>query len=249
MKKTAFLSDILFTFFTAFLLSTVLFRFLGVGFSLALFLSIPCGILTAMGVGAYLLHRRKRYFLKRSDEALKNKLLTHLSLLNDERKTNFFRDLFPESETRRSLLKIFTNDAVYFLAFHFAPVNQDEVASFARLKTSKRKIIFCGEIEERALSLCLRLSIEVQTGESVFRFVQKNNALPEVFLGEETPVNKRKRKFRLCFAKTNARRFFVSGALVVLASFFTPFPIYYWLFGVVLLTASAVIRIFGYSVA
>lgn len=249
MKKTAFISDILFTFLSAFLFSTIFFRALGVGFLPALFLSLPCGLLTATGVGAYLLHRRKRYFLKRSDEALKNKLLTHLALLTDEQKTRFFLDLFPESETRRSLLKIFTADAVYFLAFHFAPVTQDEVAGFARLKTSKRKILFCGEIDERALALCMRLSIDVQTGESVFRFVQKNDALPKAFLGEETPVNKRNRKFRLCFAKTNAKRFFVSGALILLASFLTPFPIYYWSVGGVLLTVSAVIRIFGYSVA
>ena len=179
---------------------------------------------------------------------MKNKLLTHLSLLTAEKKTVFFRNVFPQQDMRRGLLKIFTPDAVYFLAFHFMPVQQDEVASFSHLKTSKRKVLLCGEIEDQALALCMRLHIEVQTGESVFRLVQSQNAMPEVFLGEETPVHKHKRKFRLCFAKNNSKRFFTSGALILLASLFSPFPLYYWLFGSILLTASAVIRIFGYSV-
>lgn len=248
MKKTAFISDILFTFLVAFLLSTVFFRFLSLAFVPALVLGALCGTLSALGVGAYLLHRRKRYFLKRSDEALKNKLLTHLALLSNERKTRFFQALFAEENARYTKLKIYTEKAVYFLPFHFSPVLEDEVASFARLRTSKQKILLCGEIEERALALCMRLQIQVLTGEEVYRLVRSKNALPAEFLGEETPVNKHKRQFRLCFSKANSKRFLVSGALIILASLFTPFPLYYWLFGGLLLTVSAVIRIFGYSV-
>ncbi|MBR2023796.1 MAG: hypothetical protein IJ996_04710, partial [Clostridia bacterium] len=100
MKKTAFISDILFTLLLSFLLSVVLFRLIGVRFFPALLLGAVCASLTALGVGAYLIHRRKRYFLKRSDETKKNKLLTHLALLSGERKTQFFRDIFSEETVR-----------------------------------------------------------------------------------------------------------------------------------------------------
>lgn len=249
MKKTAFISDILFTLLLSFFLSVVIFRLLGIGFFLALLLGAVCAVLTTLGVGAYLIHRRKRYFLKRSDETQKNKLLTHLALLPSERKTQFFRDVFPEENVRVHPLRIVTGDEVYFLAFHFSPVTQDEVATFSHLKTAKKKIILCGEIEDVALALCARLQIEVQTGEKVYRLVQAKNALPSQFLGEETAQTKRKFRFRLCFAKSNSRRFLVSGALILLASVFTPFPLYYWIFGIILLCVSACIRIFGYSLS
>ncbi|MBR2023751.1 MAG: hypothetical protein IJ996_04480, partial [Clostridia bacterium] len=134
-------------------------------------------------------------------------------------------------------------------AFHFSPVTQDEVATFTHLKTAKKKIILCGEIDDVALALCTRLQIEVQTGETVYRLVQAKNALPTQFLGEETAQSKRKWHLRLCFAKSNARRFLISGALILLASVFTPFPLYYWVFGSILLCVSACIRIFGYSLS
>ncbi len=248
MKKTAFFSDILFTFLVAFLLSTVFFRFLAIPFLPAVLLGVACGGLATLGIGAYLAHKRKKYLLKRSDEVLKNKLLTHLALLPRERKTQFFRDVFAEETVRYTDSKIFTADAVYCLSFRFAPVTADDVAKFLHVKTAKQKILLCGEMEEEALRLCMRLNIQVQTGESVYRLVQAKNALPQTFLGEDAPANKRERKFRLCFAKSNAKRFLVSGSLLLLASLFTPFPLYYRLFGGALVIASAVIRIFGYSV-
>ena len=249
MKKTAFISDILFTLLLSFLVSVVLFRCIGVRFIPSVLLGAICSTLTTLGIGAYLMHRRKRYFLKRSDETLKNKLLTHLALLSCERKTQFFRALFPDENVRAQNLRILTADTVYFLAFHFSPVTQDEVAAFTHLKTAKKKIVLCGEIEDSALSLCSRLQIGVQTGEAVYRLVRSKNALPTQFLGEETPQTKRAFRFRLCFAKSNSRRFLLCGTLILLASLLTPFPLYYWIFGLILLCVAACIRIFGYSLS
>lgn len=243
MKKTAFISDLLFTLFLSFCLSVVVFRLLGLPFLPSVLLGAVCSALTTLGIGAYLFYRRKKYYLKRSDEAQKNKLLTHLSLLSTEKKLQFFRNVFPNARFQNS--RIITDKETYFLCFHFASVNKDETARCTHLKTTKRKILLCDKIDDDALALCFSFDIEVWTGERVYQFIKDCQALPTQFLGEES--GKGKFKIRLCFAKSNARRFLISGAFILLASLFTPFPLYYQWFGVILLGIATCIRVFGYT--
>ena len=249
MKKFAFFSDLIFSFFVSFLFSIFLFRYLRVPLLPAFLLACLCGILTAAAVGAILQIKRKNLYLKKSDETQKEKLLLHLALLSDEAKTQFFKQAL-STETheanRFGRLRLSTKTDFYFLKFSLAPVCADEVASLSRVKTSKQKIVLCAQIEESAFALCNRLGIEVKTGENVYKLLKERNLLPQEYLGDQ-PVKKTKRRVKLWFSKNNARRFLVGGGLVLLMSRLTPFYYYYLLFGVLLLLGSVLVRIFGYE--
>lgn len=248
MKKSAFISDLLFTFFSGFLLSLCFFRYLGISFALSLVLSILCGALLLCGVGAYLSSKRKSFFLKRSDEAQKQRLLTHLALLTDNKKTTFFEKIFQaEGGEKISSLRIRTNDCIYFLHFRFSPVTADEIASLFRLKTKRRKIILCDRIEENASILAHNLGVEYKTAEEVYTLIKEKDALPESYLGQESAESKRNKFIRLCFAKSNAKRFFISSLLLLATSLITPFPYYYVSFGAILLIVAVLLRIFGHA--
>ena len=249
MKKTAFISDILFAFLFVAIFTLCLFRYLKIAMFPAFLLAVLCGALFALSVGALLQRKRKTLFLRQSDEAQKERLLTHLALLSDEQKTQFFAKIFAlNGEVKRfSRLRLATSDSFYFLFFRFAPVTADEVANVARLKTAKQKVLLCNRIDDGAQTLCLKLGITLQTGESVYKRVKDANALPNTYLGEEDKQSKRTRRVRLCFAKSNAKRFFVSGALILLTSLFTPFPLYYFITGGILFLLALFIRIFGYA--
>ena len=246
MKKSAFISDILVTFFLVGLFTLCFFRYLGSSLIGSFALATLCGALAAGAVGAILQSKRARFFLKRSDETQKQKFLLHLSLISDERITQFFQNLFSEDLPKRlGKLRLATKDAFYLLRFRFAPVSADDAAAFSRLKTAGKKVLLCNVIDEDALQLCKRLQIEVRTGDSVYAMVKERDALPDRYVGEETPVDKKQRRLRLCFSKSNAKRFFVGGALILLTSLITPFPYYYLVFGSVLLLVAALIRFFG----
>ncbi len=251
MKKSAYLSDILFTFFLTGLFTLCVFRHLKTPLILAFVLATVCGLLAACSCAAFLKSKRKTFLLKRSDEALREKLFLHLPLISDEEKTKLFETALAKPQNtevkRQGKLRLQTEEANYFLLFRFAPVTADEIARLSRWKTSKPKIVLCQRIEETAKALCTKLHMEVKTGDWVFDFLKSQDALPNRFLGDELPENKRKRIFRLCFAKRNARRFFVSAALILLTSLITPFPYYYLVFGGILLLVALFIRIFGYS--
>ena len=248
MKKFAFLSDILFSFFVSFLFTLFLFRHLRVRLPLALALALLCGGLTASAIGSILQVRRKNLYLKKSDETQKEKLLLHLALLSDEGKTQFFQRALSTEElpaSRFGRLRLSTKTDFYFLKFSLAPVCADEIASLSRLKTGKQKILLCAQIEEAAYSLCNRLGIEVKTGEWVYKQLKERELLPSEYLGDE-PI-KPKRRLKIWFAKSNAKRFLVGGALVLLLARLTTFYYYYLLLGCLLLLAAILIRIFGYE--
>lgn len=243
MKKTAFISDILFTFFSVALCSLCLFRYWDLRLAPACFLALVCGVLGACALGTFLNAKRKNAFLKRSDEAQKQKLLLHLALLSDEAKTRLLAPLLHAE--RRGKLRLQSPEHYYFLRFSFAPVTADEVATLARFKTGGVKTLVCSEMEDSAKTLCKRLGVETQTGDEVYSLFKRENALPTQYLGEETPETRKKRFVRVCFAKSNAKRFLLSASLLLLTSLITPFPTYYLLFGFILLAIAILIRIFG----
>ncbi len=250
MKKFAFFSDLIFTFFLADICTLVLFRYLGVRFFPALFLAALCGGLTALAVGAILRYRRKNLYLKKSDEAQRQRLLLHLALLSDEQKTDYLQTALSTADTpinRFGKLRLFTSTEFYFLKFTPNPLSADEIPPLARLKTGKKKILLCDGVEENALDLCSRLQIEVKTGDWVYRKIKSANALPESYLGDESGAPKRSRRLKTCFARKNAKRFLVGGGLILLLSRMTPFYFYYLLMGCGLLFAAVFIRIFGYE--
>ena len=251
MKKSAFISDLFFAFFTLFIFTLCLFRYLRMDLWLAFILSVICGLLTSGAVGAFLQSKRKHFFLKKSDEAQKQKLFLHLALLSDEEKTKYFQNaLSSRLETpvfRFAKLKLYSKTNFYFLKFTIQPVTADEIAAFSRLKTSKQKTLYCLEIDESANTLCERLNVEVKTGADVYTLVKDARAIPDVFLGDQNGQKKPKHRLKLWFSKQNGKRFLTSGALILLASLLTPFAYYYLLFGGILLVLAAVVRIFGYE--
>ena len=248
MKKFAFLSDVLFSFFVSFLFTIFLFRYWRVTLLPSIILATLCGGLTAATVYAILQIKRKTLCLKKSDEQLKDKLLLHLALLSDEEKTQYFQRALSTSESpanRFGRLRVFTKTEFYFLKFSLAPIEADEIPALSRFKTGKAKVLLCTQIEENALTLCRRLGIEVKTGDWVYTLLKERNLLPESYLGD-TPV-KQRRKHKLWFAKSNAKRFLISGSLILLLSYLTPFYYYYLLVGIFLLLAAVLVRILGYE--
>ena len=248
MKRSAFISDVIFTFFVAFLCALLLFRFIGVRLIPSFLLAVLCGILTACAIFTLLQYKRKTVFLKRSDEAQKQKLLFHLACLSDEAKTKYFLQAFPvETPLKRfGRLRLFSERQFYLLHFTFTPVTSDEIAAFSRVKTDKEKVLLCSKIEDDAYALGERFSIRTLTGNEVYAALKDNDTLPKSYIGEESADKKRKRRFELWFSRKNAKPFLTAATLTLFTAFISPFPYYYFLFGGILLTLSIAIRIFGY---
>ena len=247
MKKLALISDLIFTFLVSFLFSFCIFRYLGTVFFPALLLSLVCAGLCTLSLGAFLNARRKQFFLKKSDEAKKQKLLLHLALSSPQENAEFFSKFLSASPCKGDFRIVESEDTAYYLLFTLSPVLPDQLVSFYRHPTQKAKALLCCAISAEAKTLCERFDIQVKSGEELYLALKQANALPTAFLGEETSKKKVKRHFKLWFSKANAKRFLVSAGLIVFASLLTPFSFYYLLFGAILLLVSIFVRIFGYE--
>ena len=247
MKKLALISDLIFTFLVSFLFSFCIFRYLGIVFLPSVVLSLVCGTLCALSLGAFLNARRKQFFLKKSDETKKQKLLLHLALSSPRENADFFAPFLAAKARKRDCSILESEDTAYFLHFTLSPLLPDELTPFYRYPTDKNKALLCCAISAEAKTLCERFDIQVKTADELFIILKQSNALPTAFLGEETSKKKAKRHFKLWFSKANAKRFLVSAALILFASLLTPFSFYYLLFGAILLLVSVFVRIFGYE--
>lgn len=250
IKKSAFVSDLIFTFFLVSLFTLCLFRFWRIPLAPALLLALLCGTLSTGALGAFLQSKRNALFLKKSEEETMEKLLLHLALLGDDKKLTLFENALGDENNpvkKHGKKRLFTKDECYFLEFRFAPVETDDISALARLKTAKKKFLLCNRIDEQALKFCKDWNVEVKQGRDIYTLLKEKNALPTAFLGESVQTDKRKKRLRVCFSKANSRRFFVAGALILLTSLITPFPYYYLVFGSLLFLISALVRIFGYS--
>lgn len=248
MKKSAFISDVLFYGLLVGTFTLCLFRFLRLRLFTSVMLGGVCGILSACAATSLLMQRRKNFSLKRSEEGKKERLLEHLCLLSDEKKTQLLCSAFSKStqSTVRQMgkLRMAGEENFYFLHLKFAPVTADEVASAARWKTGKQRVLVCNLIEENALALGEKLGVRICTGEDIYQAVKTAEELPDKFLGDvaKTP----KRRVRLWLSKRNAKGFFTGGLLLLLSSLFSPFPYYYLVFGGVLFLLAFCVKIFGY---
>jgi hypothetical protein len=252
MNKSAFISDLIFTLFISWLFTLCIFRYVGAPLLTALILSVFCGVLCTCALGAFWQNKRKTVLLKRSETAVKEKLDLHLCLLTPPRALDMFYRVFLQTEQFENVQKqgknrLITKQQLYFFYFRFTPITADDVATIARVFTTKEKVLVCLQLEDAAFQLCHRLGITAQTGEWAYLFLKKHDALPKTFLGDTLKENKRKRTLRLCLAKNNARRFFVGALFILALSLITPFPLYYLLFASLLLITALCIRIFGYS--
>jgi hypothetical protein len=64
-------------------------------------------------------------------------------------------------------------------------------------------------------------------------------------VGERAFEQKRKRKSAIYFARSNSKRCLIGGAMLLLSSLLVPFPLYYLIFGGILLVSALLLRLYG----
>ncbi len=265
MKKSAYYSDLIFTFSLLGFCALFCLRFFDVPLPFSLILSIGFGFSAAYLLSVRLKKRDKIFALKKSEEKEKNFLCFYLSLCDDTERTEFLRPRLPfllsvldsDLSLPRATDKTSTNeteeepslrlcDRLFFPCFRFRELTADDIASaYPKLKQENAPVFLCDKISDDGKSLCEKLSISVLDGNLLYRAFKDNDAIPDEFpIHTATPIQRKRRN--ICFSKSNSKRFFLSGALVLLSSVFIPYPTYYLVFGSLLLLTALLVRIFGY---
>ena len=127
------------------------------------------------------------------------------------------------------------------LLFCMEPLSADAVARLIQRRGDKFRL-YCNKLSPLAEALAQRFPIELIRGEEVYGLLQRTQLIPTPLLGA-APRKRHREKLKAIFQKRNARPFFVSGALLLVMSLYTLFPVWYLAAGSTLLLVSVGLRL------
>ncbi len=245
MKKTAFISDLLFCFLTSLLFFLCLFRYHRYPMALAFFCGLLCASLITFLAYIPLNKKRKRKVSEGKQREQRDRLMLYLSLLPKQKQAEFFLPIFENARMQSldGMPVIETEETLIFPLFTIRPFDGDATASILRLETDKKKLLLCNVLSPEAEELCAQFSLEYKTRDQVFFLAEEKGLLPDLSWAKQPP--KTKEKIRLFLKKSNHRPFFVGSLLLLFSSLITPFPFYYLFLGGTMLTLSILVRFLG----
>lgn len=240
MKKINFalISDVIFFTLCAFILCFTGVRFYTRNALTALI--VATGAAAVCGVIAFyvLLSKRKKRLILSLSESEKKSLSLHLSVCGEEYLLNLFENALDGTYVRGKRLQ--DDENVYFFNFKMSPLSSDDIAEVIRKNIKKRKHVYCCEISPAALSLAEDFSIQIVTVAEIYALLKDKKLLPEKYaLGNVKKPNFFKR-IKKRFNRKLCPPLFFSGLALLFFSFFTFYPLYYIIFGGLLMTLSAV---------
>lgn len=255
MKRSAFVSDVAFAFVIVALPALCYLRFLRLPLSVAAICAILLGGAAAVFVYGRLKRKECRVRLRAKDRLEAEKLAVHLALLSGEERAKFFTErfsyLFEDEENGCNAVR---RRGVYFLEgsqvtalchFQLTPLCSDDALPLLCEQTEGVFAILCNGLAQDAEEFLRRFDVRVVTIEEIYAALKQQNALPKTYLGERAFEQKRKRKSAIYFARSNSKRCLIGGAMLLLSSLLVPFPLYYLIFGGILLVSALLLRLYG----
>lgn len=243
MKKSAYFSNIFFAFAVTSVGFLCVLRYLRVSLATACLFGVVAGVCAACFTALFLKNKREIGLQKAADEKLKEKFLLHLTLLPVAKRNEYLSSLLECKISDEFLIK--DGSALLLPLFRFNEVTADEILPILRQDGYERRQICCDKASAETKKLCEQVGVEIIDGVQLFRLAKEKNALPQAYVSERLFTQKKKERLKLCFAKSNSRRFLIGGVFVLLSSLITPFPYYYLAVGFFLLGIAIFIRIFG----
>lgn len=201
-----------------------------------------------VGLAVFLLESRTRgkRLLSARQARERDALLLHLALAPARETEELLRRARKkEQRSAQTSGQPPANDAPVEFLFTLEPLSADRLASIIRAR-GEQFTLFCSELSPAAEKLTKTFPITVIRGDEVYRLLSETGELPERLLGT-TPRPSRRERLRTLFTRNSAKPFFVSGALLLLMSLFTIFPVYYLVTGSLLLLLSVGLRILAPS--
>lgn len=246
--RFSIVADVLFYAAVALLLPLCILRYFRV--PLALSLAVSALVSLAAGAIAFLLlyGKNSRRLLGKKEREAREALLLHLALEKPER-------------VRAALLAAYTADGreahcegddleidgkLLVPFFSMEPVGADGIARLLRLYGGEFSLA-ANALTPEAEKLLRSFGVKAELGDDIYALFARTGTMPDPLICGNVPRKSAKQRLLLAVRRSNARPFFVSGALLLLMSLFTFFPVYYIISGSILLACAVAVRLFGYA--
>lgn len=246
--KLSILADTFFYALATFILSFSILRFYTIAIWLCFSISVAVMLLTGLLVFLITTKKYRKKTLTKKEQNNKDALMLHLTLDTAPNIISAFHQAYLANECPiiRSNDQLYLNDKIITPLFTMEAVSADQIALLIR-KHGTKFILLCNTLSPEAKKLLDTFHIKYTLGNDVYKLFRDTKTIPSPLICGEIPHNSIKRKLRFAFSKQNARRFFVSGSLLLIMSTFAVYPLYYFISGISLLICAIFIRFLGFS--
>ncbi len=251
LKLSVFL-DTFFVFIATLLLFYGIFLYGVGGFFIALILPTVIAITISSAFIIISLIKNEKS-IKNNDEKLNLKSFNYtLMLTPKEEIINLFSDYYFKKN-----IKVVERDSYIILEeenvkivpiFDRETVTLIDILNVAKNFNGKLKTVVFGiNFEDNLLNFILEtgLDITLKSSLELYNLLKEENILPKSITLKKIEKQRLIYVFKEVFTKKQAKRFLITGGIIILASFFSFYPLYYIIFGGTLIITSVILRIFG----
>jgi hypothetical protein len=236
--------DSLFSGFCAFVLIFTAVRFYTKNIPLSLTLGITALILFGVLAFVYISKKQNKSLISSHTEKEKKLLVGYLTLSKRDELNSLAKAYFGVN-CKISNCKIETLDCNIFYNFKIEALKADDVTYVIKHRGNKKNILLCNKISEEGEKLCASFDIEIFDIDKIYSLLKAQNLLPEKYPNLDTKKTNIIKRVTKRFNKKLCSPLFFSGISLLVLSYFTFFPLYYLIFGGVLLSLSVLALVKG----
>lgn len=250
--KISFFSDAFFVFTATFFLSVSILRYNRFNVISTLLVSALTGIAAASGVVIYGLIKSEDYKRAEDRKEKAESLMRELCFLSDDKTLKLLKKCYEKSgktvEQKDNFIIIKEDKQAVFPLFSLEKTPAKEVIKAYKLtpETYTTVIMSGGVTSETENFLnAMKLRIKVLNIFNVYDMLLSADMLPERVLIPKIKPKKRGEVIKKIFSREKSPKFLLAGTVILLSSVFSYYPVYYIIFGAVLLAIAAALRFFA----
>lgn len=215
---------------SVFVFSLAWIHFLSGNFLMSLIWSTTLSIAVLLTIYYVNIRKKKPYSYDR--------LSLELSVQGSEYLVKIFESILKNAVIESGLNYILLKNALIFSCFRFSLIGLNDVNNICTMaikKERKRVFVLARGIDRTAVGLLNSYGIKLTVVKikSIYKFLEKNNALP--VLEKKKTGFSAKEIFAYVFSRSNLKHYLFSGGMLIMLSFITPLKIYYLISGSILL--------------
>lgn len=246
MKKLTFalVSDCIFFMLCTFFVGLAIIRFYVRNTALAISLAVMTALAAGILLVLLMLRRREKLIESNAGTKALEKLALYFAVTDDEQNAKLVAEALNGTYVGGNC--VLTDKGHAYVLFRAEPLGADCIAKILKDKEHNFYALICNSCTPEAERLAALFSLKIVKTGKVYNLLKDADKLPETNLPEE------KRhgifyKIKSRFTRKLCPSFFFSGLVLLGFSMFTFYPVYYVVFGSILMLLSALCLFFNQS--
>ncbi len=250
--KISILLDSVFIFISSFFLIYAIIRYNGVSFVPSLIFSVLLSLLLSFIFLVFTLFKKQNSLIKESEKSRMQNTLLELCFMNNDKILNLFLTFYKnnniEVEKEKNYLILKKYSTQVFFNFTLEKTTTTDIIKFYKnTRSGYKTIVIANEFSTESLDLekDIPSRIKLYNFLDAYLSLKESNLLPKLTIPKSVTVINKKDILKGIFAKTNGKKALMLGVVILLSSRFSFYPIYYIIFGFLMIILSISLRFWG----